>query len=85
MQQKENNLDPQPEKKHFFSAGVEKVLLPLEKLFEKAYGSEFNPLHQSGVLAITLLSVVILTGVYLLFFYQLLAYFSSHLKVQLKF
>lgn len=54
-----------------------RVLAKVDALFDRAYGSHFNPLYQSGTLATALLAVVIATGLYLLFFYRLSAPYES--------
>jgi len=45
-------------------------LAPVDRLFCHLYGSAWNPLYQSGVLASLCLAVVLLTGLYLLLFYR---------------
>jgi ferredoxin len=63
--------------KHPLSRAAAAVLQPLDCLFDRVYGSQLNPLYQSGALAIFLLSVVIVTGVYLLCFYKVSAPYES--------
>lgn len=55
---------------------------PIDYLFNKTYSSKYNPLYQSGVLALGLLGIVILTGVYLLFFYKISDPYGSMMFVQ---
>ena len=43
----------------------------------RLYGWRYNPLYQSGVLAVALLAVVGVTGIYLLLFYRIGAPFAS--------
>jgi len=43
----------------------------IDHLFDRIYSSKYNPLYQSGVLAIFLLGLVIATGTYLVFFYKI--------------
>ncbi|MDX1643415.1 MAG: hydrogenase iron-sulfur subunit [Thermoanaerobaculia bacterium] len=43
---------------------------PLEALFNRVYGSRWNPLYKSGPLAILFLLVTLVTGVYLFIFYK---------------
>jgi ferredoxin len=54
---------------------VRRVLLwPLVRLdaaFNRLYGWRYNPLYQSGALAVVLLLVVLVSGVYLLVFYRI--------------
>jgi coenzyme F420-reducing hydrogenase delta subunit/NAD-dependent dihydropyrimidine dehydrogenase PreA subunit len=49
----------------------------LDRALNRLYGWRFNPLYQSGALAIVLLVVVALTGLYLLVFYRIGAPFES--------
>jgi ferredoxin/coenzyme F420-reducing hydrogenase delta subunit len=67
----------QPVPQHPLSRAVTAVLLPLDRCFDRLYGSRLNPLYQSGALAIFLFTVVIVTGVYLLFFYKVSAPYES--------
>lgn len=68
---------PQPATKHPLSAAFSAVLSPLDRLLDWVYGSRLNPLYQSGALAVFLFMVVIVTGVYLLFFYKVSAPYES--------
>ncbi len=43
----------------------------VERLFNRIYGSEWNPLYQSGVLAVTFIVVTLITGLYLFLFYKI--------------
>ena len=43
----------------------------VERLFNRVYGSEWNPLYQSGVLAVTFIAVTLVTGLYLFIFYKI--------------
>ncbi len=43
----------------------------VENLFNRVYGSEWNPLYQSGVLAVTFIAITLITGVYLFLFYKI--------------
>ncbi|HEX9704600.1 MAG TPA: hydrogenase iron-sulfur subunit [Gemmatimonadales bacterium] len=54
-----------------------RVLTWVDATVNRLYGWRFNPLYQSGALATALLSVVLLTGVYLLFFYKVSAPYDS--------
>ena len=49
----------------------------LDRALNRLYGWRFNPLYQSGALAVVLLVVVALTGLYLLVFYRIGAPFES--------
>lgn len=52
-------------------------LAALDGLLNRLYGWRFNPLYQSGALAIVLLAVVSVTGLYLLLYYRLGAPWES--------
>jgi ferredoxin len=54
------------------AAGVlEQVLLPFDRVFNRLYSSRFNPLYQSGTLAILCLFILVATGLYTLIFYRI--------------
>lgn len=59
-----------------------RALRSLDYFFDKVYGSDWNPLHQSGVLAVGLLVVIMVTGTYLLFFYKIGAPYESMVAIQ---
>ena len=52
-------------------AGARRGLARLDAWMNRLYGWQGNPLYQSGTIAVLLLILVLLTGVYLLFFYRL--------------
>lgn len=54
----------------------------LDALFDRAYGSRWNPLHQSGPLVVALMLVASATGVYLLFVYRIGAPYESMRDIQ---
>lgn len=54
----------------------------MNRFFDWAYTSRYNPLYRSGVLASGLLFFVIITGLYLLFFYRLSTPFESIQNIQ---
>lgn len=54
-----------------------RALAAIDRYFDRVYGQRFNPLYQSGVLAIIFLLVVIVTGFYLLYFYKISAPYDS--------
>ncbi len=64
---------------------LQKLLWPWEKLMSLCFGSDYNPTYQSGVLAVFLLTVVVATGVPLLFFYRVGAPHDSMLGIQSNF
>ena len=45
-------------------------LRPVDGLFNRIYGSRFNPLYKSGALAVTFLLLTLLTGIYLFILYK---------------
>lgn len=49
---------------------LERPLRTLDRLFDRIYGSKYNPLYQSGNLAVLALLLTIASGLYLLFFYD---------------
>ena len=52
------------------AAAIRRVFAPLDAWVNRLYGSAFNPLYQSGTIAVALLAILLLTGVYLLIFYR---------------
>jgi NAD-dependent dihydropyrimidine dehydrogenase PreA subunit/coenzyme F420-reducing hydrogenase delta subunit len=61
---------------------LERVLWPLDRFFDRLYGSAYNPFYHSGALAFWLLIVVTVTGVYLLLFYRVSAPYASLEAIQ---
>lgn len=61
---------------------LEWVLWPVDRLFNRLYGSRYNPFYHSGALAFWLLVVVTATGVYLLFFYRVSDPYASMVTIQ---
>lgn len=58
------------------------LVVKLDHIFNRLYSSEFNPLYRSGTVAIALLTVVIVSGTYLTFFYRLGEPYESILALQ---
>lgn len=54
-----------------------RILARIDRLFDRVYSSRFNPLYQSGTLIVGTLLVMIVTGLYLLIFYQTSAPWES--------
>ena len=50
-----------------------RLLARLDAAFERVYGSPYNPMYQSGTIAVALLVVLLVTGLYLLLFYRIAA------------
>ncbi len=58
------------------------VLSRVDALFDRLYGSPFNPLYQSGTIAALLLLVLLVTGLYLLLFYRIGTPYASVERIQ---
>ena len=54
----------------------------IDSAFDFAFTSKYNPLYQSGTIASYCLTLVLLTGVYLVFLYRLSFPFESMLSIQ---
>lgn len=65
-----------------FARPLSAALAALDGLFDRAYGSRWNPIHQSGPLAVALMLVASATGVYLLFVYRIGAPYESMQRIQ---
>src|SRR5688572_29698665 len=48
-----------------------RMLAPVDRWANAVYGSRYNPLYHSGAIAIALLFVLVVTGLYLLIFYRI--------------
>jgi ferredoxin/coenzyme F420-reducing hydrogenase delta subunit len=55
---------------------------PLDRLFDRLYGSRWNPLHQTGNLAILCFLVTLVTGLYLFLFYKIATPHASVARIQ---
>lgn len=55
---------------------------PLDRLFDRIYGSRWNPLHQSGNLAVLFFFVLLTTGLYLFLFYKIAAPYDSVVRIE---
>ncbi len=65
------------------AAGLLRALLaPLDRLFDRIYGSRWNPLYQSGNLVTLFLAVSLATGLYLFLFYQIAAPYASVERIE---
>jgi ferredoxin/coenzyme F420-reducing hydrogenase delta subunit len=58
------------------------ILWPWERLMSWLFGADYNPTYQSGVLAVFLLAVVVITGTPLLLFYRVGAPYPSMQAIQ---
>lgn len=56
---------------------VAAVILPLDRIFNRIFQSAYNPLYRSGTIAVLLMTIVTVTGLYLVFFYRLGEPFES--------
>lgn len=60
----------------------ERLLGRVDAAFDRVYGSRYNPLHRTGTLACLLLTVTLVTGVYLLLVYQIARPWESVAAIQ---
>jgi len=51
--------------------GLETVVARVDRVFDRVYSSAYNPLYRTGTLASLCLAVTLVTGVYLLFVYEI--------------
>jgi ferredoxin len=58
------------------------ALEAVDRLFDRIYSSTFNPLYRTGTLAVLLLTIALVTGVYLLFVYEIGRPYDSVLSIQ---
>ncbi len=58
-----------------------RALTRLDGWADRLYGWRWNPLYQSGALAIACLAVVLTTGLYLIFFYRIGAPYESVVRI----
>jgi coenzyme F420-reducing hydrogenase delta subunit len=62
--------------------GTRRVLARVDALLNRLYGSPYNPVYHSGRIAVALLVVLIVTGLYLLLFYRVSAPYASMERIQ---
>jgi len=62
---------------HRITDGLRQPLARIDAALNRLYGWRYNPLYHSGVLAAALLAVVMLTGLYLVFFWGIGAPYAS--------
>ena len=53
-----------------------------DRLFDRVFSSSFNPLYRTGTVAVLLLGIALVTGVYLLFAYEIGRPYESVLGIQ---
>jgi ferredoxin len=58
------------------------IVVPVNHFFDRVYQSKFNPFYRSGTLMVGLLGLVFITGLYLLFFYNVAAPYQSVKDIQ---
>jgi ferredoxin len=57
--------------------GTRRALTRADAFMDRLYGAPYNPLYHSGALVVALFLVVLVTGIYLLFFYHVGAPYAS--------
>jgi ferredoxin/coenzyme F420-reducing hydrogenase delta subunit len=62
--------------------GLETVISRVDGVFDRIYTSAFNPLYRAGTLASLCLAVALITGIYLLFVYEIARPWESVAAVQ---
>jgi ferredoxin len=61
----------------FLERALRRLLAALDAAATWLYGSPWNPIHQSGTVAVAMLAALVGTGLYLVFFYRVGAPFAS--------
>jgi ferredoxin/coenzyme F420-reducing hydrogenase delta subunit len=61
---------------------LETVVAAVDGLFDRAYTSAYNPLYRTGTLASLCLAVALITGIYLLFVYEIARPWDSVAAIQ---
>ncbi len=64
------------------AATLRRLLGPIDRFFDRVFGSAYNPLYQSGNLAVLFLAVAVVTGVYLFLFYQIGEAHASVVRIE---
>jgi ferredoxin len=62
--------------------GLERVIARVDSVFDWVYSSAYNPLYRTGTLASFCLAVALVTGVYLLFVYEIARPWQSVAAIQ---
>ena len=57
------------------------LLNPLNRFFDWLYHSRYNPLYRSGTLAVSFLLILLVSGLYLIFFYSLSDPYNSMVEI----
>jgi coenzyme F420-reducing hydrogenase delta subunit/Pyruvate/2-oxoacid:ferredoxin oxidoreductase delta subunit len=61
---------------------LRRILARLDAWFDRLYGWRWNPLYQSGTIAVLMLVVLVVTGLYLLLYYRIGAPWASVERIQ---
>ena len=61
---------------------LERLVAGLDRLFDRVYSSKYNPLHRTGTLASLCLTIALVTGLYLLFVYEIGRPYESMTGIQ---
>jgi hypothetical protein len=69
-------------KPHMRLALLKSLISLINRLFVWTYGTKYNPLQRSGALTVALLTAVMVSGVYLLFFYSVAEPYASMQTIQ---
>jgi ferredoxin len=64
------------------TGGLRYLVEGLDQVFDRIYSSKYNPLHRTGTLASLCLTVALVTGVYLLFVYEIARPYESVVGIQ---
>jgi ferredoxin/coenzyme F420-reducing hydrogenase delta subunit len=62
--------------------GLERAVARVDSVFDRVYSSAYNPLYRTGTLASLCLAVALVTGVYLLFVYEIARPWDSVAAIQ---
>ena len=62
--------------------GLEAVVASVDRIFDRVYTSAYNPLYRTGALASLCLAVALVTGIYLLFVYEIARPWESVAAIQ---
>lgn len=56
---------------------VSKIFFAFDHVFDRVFGSKYNPLHHSGTLTIAFFGLMIISGIYLFLFYDVSAPYDA--------
>ncbi len=66
----------------YLSKLLERLVAPFFRLFDRFYGSRYSPLYRSGALVAALFVILLVTGLYLVFFYSVSQPYESLSRIQ---